>query len=67
MHHSRAARVEGVTSHDELMLELQDERYLRDLCSRSFQNTLLLSEIVHHSMAFVGGKGLGLCFTYLLH
>ena len=49
------------------MLELQDERYLRDLCSGFFQNTLLLSEIVHHSMAFAGGKGLGLCFTYLLH
>ena len=50
------AGVEGVTSPDRLMLELQGERYLRDLCSRSSQNTLLLSEIAHHSIAFVGGK-----------
>ena len=56
MHYSRVARVERVTSPDRLMLELQGERYLRDLCSRSCQNTLLLSEIAHHSMAFVGGK-----------
>ena len=67
VHHSRVARLEGVTSQDKLMQELQGERCLRHLCSRSFQNAPLLSEMVHHSVAFRAREDLGYaspaCFT----